>query len=80
MRAHTHTRRQLLHEDKEARQNPPALEMPANLSSTQVRERAELAMAAYGRERRRNTELVGGWWVGGCALVAKIRQKYWPQC
>jgi len=50
--------RQLLHEDKEAQRSPPVLEISPNLSREQLVERTETALAAYSRERRRNTELV----------------------
>ncbi len=49
--------RQLLHEDKESFKQP-LLESLAKLSKEDVCEKAEHALGAYARERRRNTELV----------------------
>lgn len=51
-------RRQLLHEEKESSRVPAVLENSANLSRDELIERTEAALAAYGRERRRNAELV----------------------
>ncbi|KAG2437608.1 hypothetical protein HYH02_011248 [Chlamydomonas schloesseri] len=50
--------RQLLHEEKEAWRIPQLLPDAASLSRDELVERCESAMAAYGRERRRNAELV----------------------
>eukprot|EP00198_Chlamydomonas_reinhardtii_P007043 XP_001696379.1 predicted protein [Chlamydomonas reinhardtii] len=50
--------RQLLHEEKEAWRIPQLLPDAAGLSRDELVERCESAMAAYGRERRRNAELV----------------------
>ncbi|KAG1661151.1 hypothetical protein FOA52_002526 [Chlamydomonas sp. UWO 241] len=50
--------RQIVHEEKEARRLPQVLENSAGLSKEEVVERAEAALSAYGRERRRNAELV----------------------
>jgi len=50
--------RQYVHEEKEANRIPAILENSANLTREELIERTEAALAAYGRERRRNAELV----------------------
>ena len=50
--------RQLLHEEKDSNRSPQILENSAALSREELVERTEAAVAAFGRERRRNAELV----------------------
>ncbi|KAG2496621.1 hypothetical protein HYH03_005442 [Edaphochlamys debaryana] len=50
--------RTLLHEEKEAWRVPQLLGDAGTLTREELVERCEACMAAYGRERRRNTELV----------------------
>ena len=48
----------MLHEEKDSNRSPQILENSAALSREELVERTEAAVAAFGRERRRNAELV----------------------